>query len=250
MSTSYQETVKLPSGAEIYPDELNVPKELTINAMTTKEEKYLYSSGANRSKALLNLLTACIEDDFDPANLISGDIDYLLTRFRVLSFGDEYHVTGICPMCNHVHEYKVSLNDLEVEPFDAEKYEKYTKFTTSKGDELVIKMLTQKELLNISEGVDKIIARSKEANRELLLDQHIRASQLLSVNGETQSKEEALKYFEKQIMKDTSKFDYYVNKANESIATLKPFNILCQKCGERFQVSFYTTDEFLHPRFD
>lgn len=251
MKSSYERLIKLPSRGEIYDD---VPESVTIRAITTKEEKYIYSTNEDRNQALVKLVNACIVEDesgrkLDSAHLYMGDFTYLLMQLRVLSYGGEYHQFGICPFCNQPENFSVNLEDLSKIELDEKAFEKYS--TVKLGDdELGIKIYTSKDYNNLSERIDKIVSRSKKANASLLERQYLRAGAVTHINGEKVTIEKALKYFEESIIRNAAKFDSYQNKLAETFGIEEVFEVTCNKCGEAFDIPFTSHIEFFHPQFD
>ena len=91
---SFEKTFKLPSNGYF-----GGPKEITLRAMTTKEEKLLYTS---RDLGFLDRLikSCCIEPtDLDTTTLHQNDIMYLTFALRELTFGNTYMQEVVCPHC-------------------------------------------------------------------------------------------------------------------------------------------------------
>lgn len=253
MNSAYETTVKLPSEGFPYKDGL---KEVTIRPMTTAEEKYIYGSTANRSDTLLKLLNSCVVPDaegnkVDASQLMPGDFDYLMTQLRIITFGPEYHQVGICPSCGNVDTHEVSLDDIKPKEMDEEMYTKYQTVQLFNGDTAELRILTQRQLLDINEKVDKIVRRSTSTpDRDFLMIQHLRASELRSVNGESYTHEKSLSYLNKLLARDGAKLDYYNNKMLSSFGSDDSFNVTCSKCANEYDLDFVNHGEFFRPRFD
>lgn len=251
MKSSYEKLIKLPSLGLIYD---NVPESITIRAITTKEEKYIYSTKESRNFAITKLLNACIvpnEDGFklDAGSLYAGDFLYVLMQLRILSYGGEYHQFAVCPFCNHAENIPVNLEDLSQIVISEEKFAKYSKVELGE-DTLGVKLFSTKEVNALLERVEKIASKSKNADISILERQYLRAGAVSDINGEKVTLEKALKYFENSIIRNAAKFDSYQNNLGNTFGIEEFFDVTCSGCGQFFETPFTSHNEFFHPRFD
>lgn len=253
MKSAYETVVKLPSQGYVYEDTLS---EVTIRPMTTAEEKFIYGSTSNRSDTLLKLMNSCVVPDnegnkVDCGALMPGDFDYLITQLRIITFGEQYHQVGFCPFCGNADNQEVDLSDLEAEEINIEDFDKYQEVELSNGDKVELRILTHRETLDVNERVDKIVKKSTaNADRDFLMLQHLRAAEIVSVNGEKYTHEKALLYLNKLLARDGAKLDHYNNKLLRSFGMKDGFDVTCSKCSEEYDLTFVNHGEFFRPRFD
>ena len=97
------------------------PKEITLRAMTTKEEKILMTS---RDFSVFERLvkSCCVEPkDLDIGLLHQNDIMYLIYALRELTFGTTYNQEIKCPECGAKQEIEVDISEMEVNILDLEE---------------------------------------------------------------------------------------------------------------------------------
>lgn len=249
---NYESKVKLPSNGIIYSEESNIPAELTIRAMTTKEEKIIFGS-TNGENVMDEVLSACIKDDIDIKKLVNQDKMYLLIRLRILSYGSEYHITTSCPNCGATDEYKINLEKLNVEYLKKSQYNKGTSFTLPRSkDQITIKLLDGYDSDNVTERINRQLKMAKQSKVKLTYDsasfEQTSAARIQTKNGKELTDEEKLKYFDEMPAMDSA---YIRDKMDGIIFGIdSTVNLTCNTCGQGF-VGFYSMGpEFFHPRFD
>lgn len=104
--------VPLPSGTSYYNTavlEYSAEGEIGILPMTVHDEMALKNPDALlNGEAITNVLLNCVPKLKDPKQLLSMDIEALITAIRVASFGETVDVTFNCPECKK--DTEVSLN--------------------------------------------------------------------------------------------------------------------------------------------
>lgn len=133
-----EKTVTLPSNGLF-----GGPKEITIRAMTTKEEKILVSS---KDFSVFSRLvkSCCVEPkDLNIDLLHQSDIMYLTYALRQITFGDTYSQKVTCPECGVEQEIEVNISEMEVTVLDTENIEEKLKVELPvNGDTLQLKLLS------------------------------------------------------------------------------------------------------------
>ena len=109
--------IKLPSMGKFYDGE-DGPTDgiLHVRPMTGKEEQILATPRwVKGGKAMDMIFESCIQEGYDPVNLLSIDRTYLLIFLRVISYAPEYEVEIKCPDCATKQSSVIHLNELDVE---------------------------------------------------------------------------------------------------------------------------------------
>ena len=105
--------MKLPSGTSYYsPDMIQFTDkgEIGILPMTGKDELALKNPDALlNGEALVEVLTSCVPAVKNPRNLLTNDIDALITAIRYATFNDKLETTMNCPSCGAENTFKLDL---------------------------------------------------------------------------------------------------------------------------------------------
>lgn len=112
-------SVPLPSKGLIYPvgSPLHKKESIEVREMTANEEDLLTSLMLIRTgKAIDEVVKACLQTkDIDPAQLIVGDRNALVTGLVLASYGPKYEVDVRCESCGEVNKkYEFNINNLPI----------------------------------------------------------------------------------------------------------------------------------------
>ena len=115
-NVAIQETYDLPSGYG----------KVTLRAMTTLDEKMRLAG--NGMDSIVNLIQNCVVEpkELKVSDLKIADLQFLMYKLRIITYGSDYRVSLRCPECGEQLEVVVNLDDLQVitppedfvEPFD------------------------------------------------------------------------------------------------------------------------------------
>ena len=153
-----QETYQIP-GFSLYKN-LNLEKQFTLRAMTTMEERLrLSSQGLDTiAKIIRNCLTT--NPDLDIMDLKLFDIQYLMYKLRIVTYGSDYPISIRCPYCGKKMDLHINLDELEVisVPDDFEEPIKIGPLPVS-GDVISCKIQTLRDYLDIVAEHDKFVEK-------------------------------------------------------------------------------------------
>lgn len=146
---TYEKSFLLPSNGIF-----GGPKEITLRAMTTKEEKIMLTS-YDFSVFERIVKSCCVEPkDLDINLLHQEDIMYLIYALRQITFGNEYAQESICPECGFKQQIDVDISDMELNYLDTENIEeKLTVKLPVNGDALTLKLLSNGDLKRLDKTV-------------------------------------------------------------------------------------------------
>ena len=112
------ELVPLPSLGVIYPENhpLHCKETLEIRAMTAREEDILTNRAYIKQKSVINeLIKSCLIDKrIDPADMIAGDRNAIMTSLRITGYGADYGVEVDCPSCGERSKQNFDLTRLPI----------------------------------------------------------------------------------------------------------------------------------------
>jgi len=105
--------ITLPSGTSYYsPETISFTDkgEIGILPMTGKDELSLKNPDALlNGEALIEVLSSCVPAIKNPRNLLTNDIDALITAIRYATYNDTLETSIKCPNCKHENTYKLDL---------------------------------------------------------------------------------------------------------------------------------------------
>lgn len=155
------ETIRLPSLGKFYNDgelsEDTVNGEILIHPMTMTDELMMKSPDLLfQGTAIDRVFTRCSPNIKRPMDLLTSDVDFILTHLRRISFGPNIDVKFKCEKttCNHEQEVSVPLEyfiseskEIDVEYFE----EKFVVHTKIDPREVLLKPITFREFLKIQQ---------------------------------------------------------------------------------------------------
>jgi hypothetical protein len=161
------ETIRLPSLGRFYTNgelsEGSVNGEILLNPMTMTDEIMMKSPDfLFQGIAIDRVFRRCSPNILKPMDLLSSDVDFILTHLRRISFGPKIEIPFTCanPDCKHEQEVNIpleyftqSVKELDIEHFD----EKFTVRTESDDRLVTLKPITFREFLIIQQvNVDSL----------------------------------------------------------------------------------------------
>jgi hypothetical protein len=114
---NYFRTVKLymslPSGTSYYASgvvEFTEKGEVGVMPMTGKDElAFKNPDSLLNGEALIEVLTSCVPSIKKPRELLTNDIDALITAIRYSTYNDSLETEMKCPECGHDNTFKLNL---------------------------------------------------------------------------------------------------------------------------------------------
>lgn len=249
MTTKYIESYELPSGCLLEGYE-EIPEDIVLRAMTTKEEKMLL--GSTGDSVYDKILGNCIDDpkNLPIGKLILADKHFLMMKLRILSYGSLYHAKIQCDNrnCRETHEYEIDLDDLLVYKLDENFVEPYEFELPANGDTIGIRLLRDRDSKKIAKRAKQINRKSKnriDGDISYILRM---AKRLVTINGEEVEGNKGRSYIESLIGRDSA----YIKNKVESIEVGYDLTIYedCPYCGYEVEFTLPMTSEFFRPRFD
>ena len=162
------EVIELPSKGLLYPESNPLSSgKLEMKYMTAKEEDILSNQAYIQKGIVLDKLleSLVVTKGVNVTDLVIGDKNALLIAARVLGYGKDYTFTY------DGKEHEVDLSTLENKYFDESLVTKGTNefsYTLpSTGTEIMFKLLTGKDELNINKEIEGLKKIHKDASPEL-----------------------------------------------------------------------------------
>lgn len=223
------------------------PKEITLRAMTTKEEKILMTT---RDFSVFDRLikSCCVEPkDLDTGLLHQNDIMYLVYALRELTFGNTYIQEINCPECGFKQEIEVDINEMEVNILDVDSIEEQLTVTLPVNkDTLQLKILSSGDIKRIDKQIKVKNAKGKLQDAESYEFLMKLVETIVNKNGEEfESLEDKKHYADTLHMQDLVAIQNTLKKIEFGI---DPSIIrTCSKCFEEVEVTGLICPEFFRP---
>ena len=245
-------TYTLPSLGKIYGYD-NINPEVTLRSMTTVEEMRRVNHSERVYQIMAEIIDDCIVDNQLPIScydMCLADYQFLLHKLRVVTYGNEYKITSVCPYCGSTNTTSIDLDSFKVNYFDEEEFKKYLEFDLPKTQKHIkIRMQTPRVL-------DGITVRSKEQRKKTpnMAGDPAFLFTLESLIAEIDGKKPdpmALSNFVRTMpMADANYLLKYSEKLVGVFGLETDTQIQCSVCGLEYLSSFRTTGEFFGPSID
>lgn len=239
----------LPSLGKIYSPNINPT--FTIRSMTTNEEMRRLNPTDRQYKLLSDIIDDCLVEKpgISSYDMCFGDFQFLLHKLRVITYGNEYKITTICPLCGSENSGSINLEQLSVNEYtdDLQKYFEFDLPVTKKH--IKIRMQTPRML-------DEIEARNTELKKKssgqsgdsaFLLNLSSIVEKIDGIVPPVLEKESFLRNLP---MADTNTILAYSTKLNDCIGLNTKLDITCDFCQYPYNSMFKTTTEFFRPTLD
>ena len=94
-------------------------KEVQYRPFLVKEQKVLMLAYESQNKkdivnSIMNTIDACVTGDYELNKLTTYDVDYIFTKIRSKSVGENATINVVCEECEQQNEVTVNLDDIEV----------------------------------------------------------------------------------------------------------------------------------------
>ena len=244
--TTYETDIHLPSRGLVYKD---IPETIRIRAMTTEDEKILFAS--NSGNIMRRVLSRCIvyPKNLNVEELISADEQFIMIKLREFTYGSDYHIKAKCSKCGAEHEYKINLSSFESKELPDDFEEPLKMILPMCKKELEVRMLRNKDYVNIHDAAVKRARKSVKSNVNELEYILRMIAYIKSVNGVDSRDMNIQSFVENLHARDSAYFWAFINTKFD--CGLDTTTILdCLSCGESIDIDFEINSEFFRPKFE
>ena len=223
------------------------PKEITLRAMTTKEEKILLTA---KDFSVFDRLvkSCCVEPkELDTGLLHQNDIMYLVYALRELTFGNTYTQEVMCPECGFKQEVDIDISMMELNILDVDSIEENLQVKLPVNEDVLqLKILSSGEIKSIEKMVKQKTVKGKLLDPEAYEFTSKLMASIVSRNGEDfESEEEKRAYVDKFHMRDLVAIQNTLTSIEFGLDTTNV--ITCNKCKEDVEVTGLICPEFFRP---
>lgn len=244
MSAKYETTVTLPTNGKMYGDD--GPVDVTLRAMTTKEEKLLL--GSTSSNVFDDIVKACIVEpkDLDFGSLIASDAHFLLLKLRAHTYGSDYNIECKCPQCGRKEQMTINLDDFPVYTLDDNFVEPIEFTLPMSGDKLACRLLRNKDLEFVNRQARKLSKTLKVPQEEIAYNLRM-SRHIVKINDEPVDDARSQAYTQDMHGRDSAYFWSQLNKILIGYDTT--IEAICPNCNTEYEMSMPITSEFFRPTF-
>lgn len=241
------EGYELPSGGKIYDVPVNAHVEL--RSMTARDEMKRLSPSTTQFKKLADIIEGCMieKPKVHVYDMALGDYEFLLHKLRIVTYGPEYKMTLTCPHCMENFEQDANLEQLQIIPFDQEKFENLRNITLPvSGDKIRLNFQTPRMLDEIELQVKEAKRKFRSADIEFDLLFLLKAV-IDEVNGVKLDPTKAEVYIDQLPAKDMTKIINSVDALNACVGIDSSLYVDCPECGGEVKTFFRFGSEFFRP---
>lgn len=239
------ETVQLPTRG-LLP---NVPKEITIRAIQRKDKKKILMSNADN--IVIALLQECIvtPKDFNVYELLPFEINYLIYRLRILSYGSTNTFNETCPYCGGKNDVNVNLNDIPIieVPDNFKTTFNIGPLPISQAI-ITCKLLSEGEVIEIAKQAKDFadVTGNKYANLDMLWE-----SRIISINGVDKiSPLEKTTFLDGLTDLDSEYLMEYYDAYNGNYGLQTKLHYICDHCKGEVNSDMPSIYSFFRPKFE
>lgn len=243
------EEYELPSKGMVYSQKIN--PNIKIRSMTTEEEMKRLGRTETPYKMLSEIIDDCLitKVGIPVYDLCIADYQFLLHKLRIVTYGKDYKISNICPICDVINEHTINLEELKVSEY-SEELNKYMHITLPKTKKLIkLKMQTPRTLDDISKKSKDLLIKSPNMKSDPAFLFSV-CSMIDKIDGEVLNEFQLDSFVRKLPMQDTNYIIRSMQKLNLTLGIETTLNNKCQSCGGVYTTTFPITDEFFGPSID
>lgn len=241
------EEVTLPSKGLIYDGK--VRPTIKLRSMTGRDELKRQAPTNTPLKKIADIIEDCMIDKpgISVYDMSSGDYEFLLHKLRIISYGTDFKVKVICPVCGETTETVYNLENLKVKNFDAGEFENLRTLTLPKtGKTVRLKFQTPHSVEIIENNAKDMKRRAK--NAEIDFNTFAMLNYVIdTVDGDKLAPFEQEDFINKLPAADMIKILNTLDKVNSYIGIESEIVIPCCKCGTDINTFFRFGTEFFRP---
>lgn len=240
VADTFEKEIEVPSNGA-----LGGPKKITIRAMTTAEEKILYS--VRDESYIKRICKACTVSpkSLDMSKITPNDLMFILFQIRELTFGSIYKQPVRCPFCGKVQEVDINIADFDYTLLDEDKSELFIDLPITKAN-VHLKLLSQQEIDNIDNEAAKLYRDGKISDP----DGHSMVKKVTAmidtVTGvDFQNDNDKFAWVNKLHLADFNTITNAIGKIKYGINNTT--TVKCEFCDEEVEVNGTVCPEFFRP---
>lgn len=246
MNVPIQEDFKLPSLGKVYNKPFD-PR-VKLRSMTVVDEMKRLNPTTTPYRTMSEIIEDCLLTKLPISvyDLCLGDYVYLLNKLRIVTYGNQYKYTAICPVCGNQDQGIFNLDDLIINEY-TDDIEELKTVTLSSGKVAHLKFQTPRDLDNISNKVSEYKKNYPDSQADPTV-LYTLMSFIDYIDGVSPTLlEETLKVLPASDYNVLSQVGAKLNR-KVGIDAVMPFT--CKACNNSVNLPFRYTSEFFRPSID
>ena len=240
------EETELPSKGAIYGKPVNT--HIKLRAMTMKDEMRRTAKTDKPNTLLADIIEDCMieKPTIHVADMCMGDFEYLLHQLRIVTYGETYEMTAMCPFCGEINDIKLNLDEEKVLEFDEEEFNSLLTLTLpSSKKEVLLNFHTPRIVDSIKNKAEEERRKAKEP---LDFEKYFKVLESINtVEGVKLNYVQKENFVKNLAAKDMGAILRRLEKINNMVGTDQEIRFKCSKCGEEVLTFFRYTSEFFEP---
>lgn len=251
MAYTITEDVHLPSNGSVYKNKVVNP-DFKLRSMTTQEEMVRLAPTTRPYKSICDIIDACIVGNgpgISSYDMCLGDYHYLLNKLRVVTYGTNYKMTAVCPLCGHLNNEALDLESMKMLEFDEKLTDNLEISLPVSGKLVKLKLQTPKSIDDINIRKNDVMKDipDKDTDPTILFTL---MSIVDTVDGQSYDRVKLESWIRNLPMRDVNKMLNSVKKLNDKIGYDLALKLKCKSCGLDYTSTFRINNEFFGPTDD
>lgn len=237
------ETYSLPSKGEVYAQQVG-PK-VRLRSMTTEEEMKRLGHSEAPNELLAEIINDCLVEKLPihVYDLCVADYQYLMHKLRVVTYGPNYKVSTVCPICGKVNNDSIDLEKLDLVEF-SEEMKAHLNITLPKtGKNIELRLQTPRMLDEAFAKSKDLVNKSNTKSEPAILFNIV--SMIAKVDGKVIDEFKLDSFVRKLPMKDTNFILNHIKAINFGLST--NIKCKCKSCHTEYESRLPITGEFFGP---
>lgn len=238
----------LPSKGNIYAKQFDPI--VKLRSMTVEDEMKRLNQTMKPYKAMCDLIDGCLETKlpYSSYDLCLADYQFLIHKLRVVTYGPDYSIMCICPVCGNVITKDVQLDELETKFIDETILDLLEFELPMSHDVIKLKLQTPRDLDWIQ--TEKTIMLKEYPDMADPTAILVLRTLIDTINGRKLDKVMGNEIIKQMSARDMNKIIRRAERINNNIGINTAIPIHCDKCGLDTTTTFRYTDEFFRPAED
>lgn len=242
------EEFTLPSKGKLYTKPVDA--DVKLRSMTTEEEMKRLGRSPYVYKMFSDMIDDCIisKKDMSVYDMCLADYQFLLYKLRIVTYGSEYRVKSVCPICGKINDVTVDLDSLKLKTYD-ESLKKSMEFELPVSKKLIkLKWQTPRIIDETEKQIKEHNSLVSDTSESAVLFNVMAVIDTIDGVEYDDTKKEL--FVRKLPMRDTNMILQRSKKLLTSMGLDTDISHTCAQCNQDYTFSLPITGEFFGPTDD
>jgi hypothetical protein len=178
-----------------------------------------------------------------------GDYHYLLNKLRIVTYGNDYKMTAVCPLCGNLNNDSLDLESLKMLQFDESLTDNLEITLPVTGKIVKLKLQTPRAIDDIQIRKNDILKDMPNMDTDPTILFTL-ISIVDKIDGQVYDRVKLESWIRALPMRDVNKMLNSVKKLNDRIGYDLTLKLKCKSCGLDYTSTFRINNEFFGPTDD